>query len=215
MNDDYEKKDKNAREYQQKFAVELYEDYWDVSAEGGTLTEVDEMNAKGNSLANLLDANGGVDKIISLRSNIYMAQRIRDPQDRECTFTIRRRPDGKYDAEYSKLIHAYENNTNFPSRYAYGQINNDESGFRFLKIVNLDRFLKREIDDRLEKERPPNSHDSFRDRYCWENNGGRYDNGFYSWKWSELYNHNCIIAHLKNGELIDVKKQSGLADFAD
>lgn len=217
MNDDYEDKDKRAREYQREFAIGLYEEYWGVSLENGTLVEVDQKNAEGESLANLLDAKGGVDKIVSVRSNIYMAQRIRNPptNGNRATFTIRRRPDGEYDAEYSKLVHAFENGGNPPSRYAYGQINQDETGFLFMKIVDMGEFLKREISGQLEKERSLPKHDSYEDPYCWENKAGSADNGFYSWRWQQLYNHGCIIAHLNGGKLVDVKRQSGLGDFAD
>lgn len=195
----YNENDEFARRVQRNVAIDLYSEYWGVNPDD--IREIDEEGAAGNELAKLLDA-GGVDKIIELKGNLMLAQRIRRPNlGFKPDFTIRRQLEFDWDAEYEKLRQAYEKNGTAPSMYAYGQGAEGGNDLEFLYIVDFASFINLEFGGKLKKKESPNKMNAVNDPYYWENKGRR-ENGFYVWGWDELREHGLIEAEYKDGNLV-------------
>lgn len=213
----YNENDKYAREVQRNAALDLYSDYWGVSKDN--IREIDEEAAAGSELAQLIDSGNGVDKIIKLKGNLMLAQRIRTPDYDNPDFTIRRQMEYYWDAEYEKLRQAYQKYGTAPSMYAYGQGTEDKQDLIFMNIVDFRRFIDLEFSGELQKLKSKEYMEAG-DEYYWENKGDN-DNGFYAWDWDELRSHGLIEAEYSDGKLVrftdrgnkNVDKQSFLADF--
>lgn len=202
--DSYNDNDEFARRVQRNVAIDLYSEYWGVEPED--IREIDEEGAAGNDLARLLDG-GGVDKIIKLKGNLMLAQRIRRPNlGFKPDFTIRRQLEFDWDAEYEKLRQAHEKNGTAPSMYAYGQGAEGGDDLEFLYIVDFAEFIRLEFNGKLDKKESPGKMDAVDDPYYWENTGKR-ENGFYAWDWDELRRHGLIEAEYTNGNLVRYTKR--------
>lgn len=201
---DWHDNDDFARTVQQQAAMPVYQRFWDV--EQSDIEEVDQQNRDGDALAQLLD-KGGVDKIIQLKGNLMLAQRIRRPEYDSVDFTIRRQAKHDWNAEYTKLKESYLGNGTTPSKYIYGQATKQLTGFQSLYVVNLDGFLELEFSNKLAKIKSPSHHDQTDDPYYWENSGDD-DNGFYAWSWLQLKQNKLVEAELVDGKLVSI----GVAD---
>ena len=204
----YNDNDEFARRVQRNVAIDLYSEYWGV--EPDDIREIDEEGAGGNELARLLDG-GGVDKIIQLKGNLMLAQRIRRPNlGFKPDFTIRRQLEFDWDAEYEKLRQAHEKNGTAPSMYSYGQGSEGGDDLEFLYIIDFTEFIRLEFNGKLDKKESPDKMDAVKDPYYWENKGKR-ENGFYAWDWDELRRHGLIEAEYTNGNLVRYTKRGDSA----
>jgi len=101
-----------------------------------------------SKLNNVLDISG-LDVIIKISDNIdFMGQRFRR-YDKSLAksyddFTLRdERPYSGYKAEAHKLLSAYRQGQNIAKYYAYGHVNDDETGFAKFRILYTREFLKK------------------------------------------------------------------------
>lgn len=135
-----------AMDVQEKFAVDLYEQFWD----GCDVVEADSLGAE-ESVAQILDY-GDVDKIIWMPGQqIHMAQRFRKPywdsrrsEWADPDFTLRySRPTSDHRIEYDRLMAAADDEAAaYPKRYAFGRVYNDHTkGLYELYIIDTDRLI--------------------------------------------------------------------------
>jgi hypothetical protein len=108
---------------QQRFAMPVYREYWNVPEH--KITEVDELG-KTETAAKVLDADGGTDKVVRPATGIrHIAQRFRKrtqkgPEVYDPDFSIRTATYSDADTEYDKMLNAYRNGGNVPAIYAFG-----------------------------------------------------------------------------------------------
>lgn len=220
----FESQDNFAQVLQERYAVDLYSGFWNVDRE--KIFEIDRSNREGDGLANLLDTGSGVDKIISMKGNLFLAQRMRRYRNGKTDFTIRRAVPHDWDAEYSKL----RENLNVPSLYVYAEASKKvtqlvdselhkpdvrsysdvdisaidvpvKDAFEYFHIVDLEEFLEYEFGGKLQKKRSPRSHNNTNDKYYFQNDSND-DNGFYAWPWLQLKQHGLLFAELDGDQLV-------------
>lgn len=224
----FESNDDFAQLVQMRYAIPLYREYWNV--ESDDITEVDQQNRDGDALAELLDMDGGVDKIINLGGVLLIAQRIRRPRPKRYRdLTIRRQVEQDWNAEYTKLKRCYNGQGSNPSKYAYMEVTETveneiekrlnqkdsykdvdltsietptEDAIQEFHIFDLDGFLEMEFAGDLAKKKSPQHHNRTDDPYYWENSNA-HDNGFYVWDWNELRMKGLIEAEYEDGEWVD------------
>lgn len=132
---------------QPEFAVPIYHQIWEQCE----VIENDSRGADGEKVARLLDY-GDVDKIIRVGAEqVFMAQRFRKPywdsqreEWREPDMTLRySRPNSDRTIEYERLMsHVGSDRAMYPSRYAFGRVNNDHTeGIYELYILDTDRLI--------------------------------------------------------------------------
>jgi hypothetical protein len=147
----FDERDNWASEMQQRYAVPVYREYWNVSAE--KVTEVDELG-KTEAAARVLDADGGTDKVIRPSTGIrHVAQRFRKrskngTQVYDPDFSIRTSTYTDADTEYDKMLNAWRNGGNVPAIYTFGVGDGTtreqclQRGFRDFYFLDNHRFLK-------------------------------------------------------------------------
>jgi hypothetical protein len=147
----FDDRDNWALEMQQRYAVPVYREYWNVSAE--EVTEVDELG-KTEAAARVLDADGGTDKVIRPSTGIrHVAQRFRKlskngTQVYDPDFSIRTSTYTDANTEYDKMLNAWRNGGNVPAIYTFGVGDGTsrkqclQRGFREFYFLDNHRFLK-------------------------------------------------------------------------
>lgn len=138
-----------AIEVQEKCAIPIYQQIW-LECE---IEEVDKIGMGGNDFAKRRDFSG-LDKIVLYKGNeIHIAQRFRgrDPRRRNYDFSLRYVTpglEGAKEAEYFKLIEAYNQDLWIPNKYAWGvtKTGQSNSGFEKFYIYNVRKILKAIVD---------------------------------------------------------------------
>jgi hypothetical protein len=155
------RRDQWALKMQERYALDVYKEYWGVSS--CDITEVDQLRADGVGLAKMLDADGGTDKIIQPNGiPVFVAQRFRKNSKYPVDFSIRARTYSQAETEIHKLLRSKESNGNLPGVYAFGvgdSLNKQdclETGFKEMHFLDVEKVLKLLDSGEVESERHPN-----------------------------------------------------------
>lgn len=147
----FDDRDRWALNMQRRFAMAVYQEYWNVGSE--KITEVDELS-KTETAAAMLDADGGTDKVVRPATGIrHVAQRFRKRNKDGSTvydpdFSIRTSTYSEAKTEYDKMLNAYRNGGNVPAIYAFGVGDGTSRkqclrrGFSEFHFLDNQRFLK-------------------------------------------------------------------------
>lgn len=144
-----DKRHKWALMMQEKFAMDIYMNYWQASRDD--IEEIDKIgNDEGNDgqkLAQRIDFSG-IDKIIrAANADIHIAQRFRaNSNEYSVGFTLRSQTGGDARSERDRLLDNYRNRGNYPRIYSLGiALENtrsmDSEGFERFYLIDLERFL--------------------------------------------------------------------------
>jgi hypothetical protein len=144
-------RDSWAMKMQQRYAVPVYHEYWDI--DDTDIVEVDKR-AEREKAARVFDTDGGTDKAVTPSTGMrHVAQRFRTRAQSdtgyvyETDFSIRSHTYSSQDTEYDKLMNAWRHDGNVPSIYTFGITNafqrTDalESGFKDFYFIDLRGFL--------------------------------------------------------------------------